>query len=61
VPRGITGIIFDNPTVSLEICGLRVDIEQELGPFCKVAWISGFWIYFPTGNPVDQVHGAWTG
>jgi hypothetical protein len=27
VARGRSGIIFENPRVSLEICGLRVDIE----------------------------------
>jgi hypothetical protein len=42
--------------VSFEICGLRVDIEQEQGPFCNVAWISGFRLHFPTKNPV-AMHG----
>jgi hypothetical protein len=27
VARGISGIIFENARVSLEICGLRVNIE----------------------------------
>jgi hypothetical protein len=58
VARGIYGIIFENPGVSLEICGLRVDIEEEQGPSCEVAWISRFQIYFPMENLVDRVHGA---
>jgi hypothetical protein len=45
----------------MEICGLQVDVEQEKGPFCKVAWISGFQIYFPTENLVVRDHCAWTG
>jgi hypothetical protein len=54
VARGISGIIFENPRFAVEICGLQVDIEQEHGPFCNVAWISGFWIYFPIKNLVDR-------
>jgi hypothetical protein len=28
VPRGVSGIIFENLRVFLEICGLRINIEQ---------------------------------
>jgi hypothetical protein len=42
VARGISGIIFENPRVFLDFFGLWVDIEQEQGPFCKVAWNNRF-------------------
>jgi hypothetical protein len=60
VARGISGFIFENLRVSMEIYVPWVDIEQEQGPFCKVEWISGFRIYFPMENGVDLVDGSWT-
>jgi hypothetical protein len=57
VARGISEISFENLRVSLEICGLQGDIEQDLGPFYKVVWISGFifqWKIWWTGSTVDQ-------
>jgi hypothetical protein len=47
VARGISEISFENLRVSLEICGLQGDIEQDLGPFAK--WC-GFLDLFSNGK-----------
>jgi hypothetical protein len=38
----ISGIIFQIPWAFLKIGGLRVDTQEVLGPFCKVARIKEF-------------------
>jgi hypothetical protein len=40
--RDLFGIIFQNPGAFMKICGLRVDIQEVQGPFCKVAEIKEF-------------------
>jgi hypothetical protein len=50
VARAISGIIFEILIGFLEICGLRVNIEQVQGLLYKVARIFGFWNYFPMGK-----------
>jgi hypothetical protein len=40
--RVLFGIIFQIPGAFVKICGLRVDIQEVQGPFCKVAEIKEF-------------------
>jgi hypothetical protein len=40
--RDLFGIIFQIPGAFMKICGLRVDIQEVHGPFCKVAEIKEF-------------------
>jgi hypothetical protein len=49
------------PGVFVKICGLRVNYGKRQGVLHKVAGIFQLKIYFQIENPVDRVHGAWTG
>jgi hypothetical protein len=40
--RNLFGIIFQIPGAFMKICGLRVDIQDVQGPFCKVVEINEF-------------------
>jgi hypothetical protein len=40
--RNLFGIIFQIPGAFMKICGLRVDIQEVQGPFCKVVEIKEF-------------------
>jgi hypothetical protein len=57
VARAISRIIFENPGGFMEICGLRVNIEQVHCFFVKWQEFSGFGIIFQWEKVVDSVHG----
>jgi hypothetical protein len=40
--RDLFGIIFQILGAFMKICGLRVDIQEVQGPFCKVTEIKEF-------------------
>jgi hypothetical protein len=40
--RDLFGIVFQIPGAFMKICGLRADIQEVQGPFCKVAEIKEF-------------------
>ena len=41
--------------------GPRVHFTKVQGPLCKISEITRITNYFPTVNPVHQVHARWTG
>jgi hypothetical protein len=41
--------------------GPRVNFTKVQGPLCKISEIIRITTYFPTVNPVHQVHAWWTG
>jgi hypothetical protein len=58
------GLISGKPrglSAKLARSGPRVDFTRVQGPLCKISEIIRITNYFPTVNPVHQVHARWTG
>jgi hypothetical protein len=58
------GLISENPrglSAKSAKSGPQVDFIKVQGPLCKISEIIRITNYFPTVNPMHQVHAWWTG